>query len=164
MAAPETESDYDPYVWHDDTIYGMRFHKPDLAGPDLTSPDLCADDWTSLFTLDIDHIVAWVPAGERVRFRVAPADLIFRDVCDLEMAVDWGDSKGQIGLHEPSIDHIARAPVAGPEGRPPRFQWRIALNHPADGAIGFCARGFDLNLRRAPVLRDEQRSVRTAQR
>ena len=159
MAAPETESEYDPYAWHDDTVYVMRFHTPDLISP----PDR-PDDWASLFVLDIDHIVAWACAGEDVRFSVAPADLIFREVCDLEIAVDWGDSNGLIGLHEPPIDHMAREPVAVPGGRSPVFQWRIVLNYPAGGAIDFRARGFDLKLRRPPVLRDEQRCIRTAER
>ena len=152
MMAAALQADYDPYVWHDDALYGMRFHTPDL-----NAPDPLASDWTSLFILDIDHIVAWVSAGDGVRFRVVPADLVFREVCDLKMAVDWGDSKGQIGLSEPAIDRIERDPVAVADGRPPMFQWRIAFNHPAGGAIGFRARGFDLNLRREPVLRDEQR-------
>ena len=152
MAASATQADYDPRVWHDDTLYGMRFHTPDLIAP---SPD--AADWASLFILDIDHIVAWVCAGEKVSFRVAPADLIFREVCDLEMAVDWGDSNGQVGLHEPSIDQITRDPVPVADGRPPMFHWRIVFNHHAGGAIGFRARGFDLKLRCDPVLRDEQR-------
>ncbi len=152
MTAPATQTDYDPYVWHDDTLYGMRFHTPDL-----TTPNPGASDWASLFILDIDHIVAWVRAGETMRFRIAPADLIFREVCDLEMAVDWGDSDGQIGLHEPAIDQIERDPVAVADGRPSMFQWRIALRNPTGGVIEFRARGFDLNLRCDPVLRDEQR-------
>lgn len=152
METPDTETDYDPYAWHDDTVYAMRFHTPDLSAPLDT-----ADDWASLFVLDIDHIVAWVGAGTTARFRVAPADLIFREVCDLEMAVDWGDSGGLVGLHEPSIDQIARTPVAASSGRPPMYRWRIAFNHPAGGEIGFRARGHELRLRRDPVLRDAQR-------
>ena len=156
MAArnPETrpDPDYDPYAWHDDTVYGMRF-----CTPDLISPHEITDDWTSAFILDIDHIVAWVRAGNGIRFRVAPADLIFCDARDLEMVIDWGNSGGQIGVHEPSIDHIAREPVADSGRGPPPYRWRIALNHPAGGEIAFHARSFKLNLRCPPVLRDEQR-------
>jgi len=152
MAAHNSDSDYDPHAWHDDTVYGMRFHTPDLI-----SPHELADDWSSLFILDIDHIVAWVRDGDEMRFRVAPADLIFHDACDLEMAIDWGDSGGQIGVHEPSIDHIARESVSVPAQAPPLYRWRIALNHPAGGEIAFHARGFEMNLRCPPVLRDQQR-------
>lgn len=152
MVAPPPDPEYDSHAWHDDTVYGMRFHKPDLI-----SPHGLPDDWTSLFILDIDHIVDWVRADAGVRFRVAPADLIFRDASDLEMAIDWGDSGGQIGVPEPSIDFIGREPASRSRGVAPYYRWRIVLNHPAGGEIAFCARGFELNLRREPVLRDEQR-------
>lgn len=156
MAASKPDTgpnpDYDPHVWHDDTIYGLRF-----CTPDLISPHEAADDWTSALILDIDHIVAWVRAEHGIRFHIAPADLIFLDANDLEMAIDWGDSGGQTGVHEPSIDFIAREPVAGAGQVPPLYRWRVALNHPAGGEIAFHARRFELKLRCPPVLRDEQR-------
>lgn len=161
MATPAPDLDYDPYVWHDDTVYGMRFRTPDLLSPHLL-PDggplqLASGDWTSAFILDIDHIVAWVRNDDGIRFRVAPADLIFLDVCDLEMAIDWGDSGGRTGVHEPAIDHIIRVPLPDATSPAASFRWRIVMNHPAGGEIVFRARGFELNLRRPPVLRDEQR-------
>lgn len=152
MATPETDPGYDPHAWHGDTVYGMRFHTPDLIAPHEN-----ADDWTSAFILDIDHIVARVRADDAMRFRVAPADLIFRDARDLEMAVDWGDSDGQIGVHEPAIDRIERSAVAGGAGRAVSFRWRIVLTRPAGGEIAFRACGFELNLRCPAVLRDAQR-------
>ncbi|MGB0572827.1 MAG: hypothetical protein ACPGQM_12350 [Alphaproteobacteria bacterium] len=152
MLAPATQADYDPHVWRDDTLYGMWFHA--LA---LVAPNPGAADWASLFILDIDHIVAWDCAGEKVRFRVAPADLIFREVCDLEMAVDLGNSNGQVELHEPTIDRVTSNPVAVTGGLSPLFNWQIVFNHPTESAIGFRARGFHLKLRCDPVLRDEQR-------
>ncbi|MDA0785693.1 MAG: hypothetical protein O3B37_05320 [Proteobacteria bacterium] len=161
MATPAPDLDYDPYAWHDDTVYGMRFRTPDLISPHL-SPDgvplqLASGDWTSAFILDIDHIVAWVRSEDGIRFRVAPADLIFLDACDLEMAIDWGDSAGEIGVHEPAIDHIIRVALPGATPSTPSYRWRIVMNHPAGGEIVFRARGFELNLRRPPVLRDVQR-------
>lgn len=150
MVARQHDPDYDPYVWHDDTVYGMRFCTPDL----ISAPD-AGGDWTSAFILDIDHIVAWVRDGEQVRFLVAPADLMFRNVCDLELAVDWGDADA--GMREPSIDHIDRLPVAGVAGAGSLYRWRIVLNQPARGHIEFRADGFELRQRRPAQLRDEQR-------
>lgn len=148
MAASTSEPEYDPHAWHDDTLHGMRFRTPDLV----------RGDWTSAFILDIDHIVAWVKEGDAMRFRVAPADLMFHDVCDLEMAIDWGDSRGQVGLSEPSIDRITRETVETPGTNPlaPLFRWRVVLNWPTGGEITFHARRYDLALRRTPVLHDEQ--------
>lgn len=62
-------------------------------------------------------------------------------------------------LHEASIAGITREPVPDQEGYPVRehYRWRIALNWPQGGEIGFGARGFTQTLRAEPVLLDEQR-------
>lgn len=62
--------DGDPRPGHDDTIYAIRLR--------TTDPD--ADDWTSDFVRDIDHIAEWVRDDERMHFRATPADLVFRGV------------------------------------------------------------------------------------
>lgn len=159
MAARNPESrpgpDYDPHAWHDDIVCGMRFHTPDLTSPQQIRGEI-ADDWTSMFILDIDHIVAWVHGEDGDRFHVAPADLIFRNVSELEMTIDWGNTGAEMGMHEPSIDHIARTPVPDGKGRGSRYRWQIVLKRPAGGEIAFQADGFELRQRCPPVLRDEQ--------
>ena len=145
------EIDFDPTRWHDNTLYGLGFEIGDPA----------RDDWRSDLLLDIDHIVEWVRAAEqRMRFRVAPADLIFHDVTDLALAVDWGDSGCQTALNPASIDRITRERQA-PEAQKicldrPYYCWHVLLNWPRGGRIAFGASGFTLALRAAARLCDEQ--------
>ena len=150
MASQDPVSDIEGLSWHDDTLYGLRF---DVG-------DSFQGDWRADLVLDIDHIVAWV-RGEagKVRFRVAPATLVFHGVTDLKIAIDWGDSGDRTALQEASIAGITREPVPDQEGYPVRahYRWRIALNGPQGGEIAFGARGFTQTLRAEPVLLDQQR-------
>ena len=150
MSDDASRSDFESLSWHDNTLYGLR----------LDVGDSFRGDWHADLVLDIDHIVEWV-RGEagRVQFRVAPATLTFHGVTDLRIAIDWGDSGDRTALHEISIDGITREPVPDQPGYPARehYRWRIALNWPKGGAIGFGAKGFTQTLRTQPVLLDEQR-------
>ena len=149
MTPSAEASDFERTVWHDDTLYGLRL---DLGDPDR-------DDWRGNLTLDLDHIVEWVcGVDRRCRFRVAPATLTFHDVTDLQVAVDCGDSGGQVALHALSIDGIARERIVDQKicFDRPYYRWRIAFNWPEGGEIRFGASDFTLDLRGEPVLQDEQ--------
>ena len=144
------ESDFDSWSWHDNIVYGLRIDVGDPA----------RDDWHSDLVLDIDHIVEWVRGtGGGVRFRVAPATLAFHNVTDLSLAVDFGDSGGQVSMNELSIDAITRQRVEDQKVclDRPYYRWGIALNLPSGGEIAFCASGITQALRAEPVLLDEQR-------
>ena len=150
------ETDFDRLSWHDNLIYGLRIDAPD--------PD--CGDWRSDLVLDIDHIVEWLPqaaaggnapAGE-ARFLVAPATLVFHGARDLRIRLD--PVMAGAGLNEWAIDRVTRepaGPASGAAGAPPLFRWRIALNLPAGGEIGFDATGFSQTLRADPVGVFEQR-------
>ena len=139
--------EFAPYLWHDNPIYGLR----------LDIGDARAGDWRSELVLDIDHIVAWVcGTDEPGRFQVAPATLTFHDAGDLCIAVDCGDTGGQVALHELSIDRITREPVRNQKVclDRPFYRWRIELNWPEGGLIRFAASGFTQVLRADPVPSD----------
>jgi hypothetical protein len=145
-----SDADFARLSWHDDTVYGLRFAVGDID----------RGDWRSELVLDLDHIVEWLCGSDRgVRFRVAPATLVFHDTTDLRIALDWGDSGQRTALGEPQIDAITRAQV--PDQKicldRPYYRWRIALNWPPGGEVGFGASGFTQTLRAAPVLLDQQR-------
>ena len=145
-----TGAEFERLSWHDNALYGLRF---DVG-------DSCRGDWHSDLVLDIDHIIEWVcDADGQCRFRVAPATLTFHDVTDLKLAVDWGDSGCRTVLHEVSIGRITRERVEDQKIRldRPYYRWRIELNWPQGGEIGFGASGFTQALRAEPVLRDEQK-------
>src|SRR5512142_25972 len=90
--------------WHDNLVYGMHLR--------------CADPernvWRSELVLDIDHIVEWVPqSGGGMRFLMAPATVIFHDVSELKVAIDFASDFGyRRNLNELSIDRLIRQPIA----------------------------------------------------
>jgi hypothetical protein len=145
-----TEADFDRMSWHDDTLYGLRF---EVGDPEHNT-------WHSNLVLDLDHIVEWRCAGEgAMRFRVAPATLMFHDVTDLRIDVDFGDSGSRTAMNELAIDDITRQRVADQKiclDRP-YYRWRIALTLPRGGAFAFGASGFTQMSRADPVLLDRQR-------
>ncbi|MEM7223660.1 MAG: hypothetical protein AAF495_11810 [Pseudomonadota bacterium] len=144
-------SAYDPLLWHDNALYGVRFVIGDPA----------RDDWRSDLELDIDHILEWLKAENgRMRFRVVPASLTFHDVCDPNLSLDWGDSGLQTALNPASIDRIERA-QQDPAAQKicldrPYCRWQVQFNWPRAGAIAFGASGFSLRLRAEARLSDEQ--------
>ena len=149
MAQPASNPDFDDRSWHDNALYGVRLDVGDSA----------RGDWHADLVLDIDRIVEWLCGADgQVRFRVAPATLTFHHVTDLRIAIDCGDSGGQVALHPLSIDRITREQIADKKiclDRP-YHRWRIALNAPQGGAIVFGASGFTQILRADPVLLDQQ--------
>jgi hypothetical protein len=147
---PWKTDEFSPYLWHDNAIHGLH-----LA---LGDPD--SGDWRSELVLDIDHIVTWDCGAEHgSRLRVAPATLTFHHAGDLCLAVDCGDTGGQVALHELSIDRIERAPVADQRVclDRPYYRWTITLNWPNGGIIRFAASGFTLALRGDAVATDTPR-------
>lgn len=139
--------DFTPYLWHDNPIHGLRLEIGDVA----------AGDWRSELVLDIDHILSWACGPEGARFQIAPATLAFQNAGDLCLAVDCGDTGGQVALHTLSIDRITREQVQGQKVclDRPYYRWRIELNWPAGGLIRFAASGYTLALRGDPVTTDQ---------
>jgi hypothetical protein len=136
--------------WHDNLIYGLRFDPPD--------PD--REDWRSDLIFDIDYIVEWICGTDGgVTFRIAPATLVFHDVTDLSIAVDYGGGGYPQTLNELSIASITREPIRreGAAGPLPYYRWTMALNLPTDGEIAFGASGYTQTLRAEPTLHKEQR-------
>ena len=139
-AAPQ-----DRTSWHDNLIYGLHLR---CADPDRGV-------WRSELVLDIDHILEWLPQpGSRMRFLMVPTTLVFHDVSDLAIALDFGAATGNgLNLNELSIDDITREPVPG--AAPTDYHWRIGLNHPPGGEIHFRASQFT-QIRTAPPLACEE--------
>jgi hypothetical protein len=149
LVPQDATDDFDGRAWHDNALYSLRLDVGDVA----------RGDWRSDLVLDLDHIVEWLCGMEgQVRFRVAPATLTFHHVTDLRIAIDCGDSGGQVALHPLAIDTISRERIEGQKicFDRPYYRWQIALNWPQGGNITFGASGFTQVLRAEPVLLDEQ--------
>jgi hypothetical protein len=154
MKRVHTHADFDEISWHDNEIWGFELQ---IGDPDR-------DDWTSDLVLDIDHIVEWVRSADGMRFRVAPADLVFHGATDLRIGIDCGPIGQQVSLMLPSISHIQREPIQDQRVflDRPYYRWCIPLNGYPDGEISFGAYGFTQTLRREPVLCDVQRLDRAS--
>jgi hypothetical protein len=140
----------DRLSWHDNLIYGLQ-----LWGAD---PD--RNIWRSDLVLDIDHIVEWVRGADgRVKFRIAPATLVFHDVRDLKVDVDFGGGGYPQNLNELSIAKIDKEPAATEAKTAGRafYRWGFELNLPQGGEIVFGASGYTQTLRAPARLVDEQR-------
>lgn len=136
------------FSWHDSLIHAIRFRTPEPA----------SGIWHSDLVLDIDYIVEWLcgPADSG-RFRVAPATLVFHDVTDLRLTIDFGDSGFGQAINLPSIAAIWKEPAVAKNAIEPieYYRWRIELNLPKDGEIVFGASGYEQQFRAEPKLVDE---------
>ena len=77
---------------------------------------------------------------------------------DLQVAIDCGDTGGQVALHALSIDVITRERIVDQKicFDRPYYRWRIAFNWPQGSEVRFGASDFTLDLRAEPVLQDQQ--------
>ncbi|MSP82332.1 MAG: hypothetical protein EXQ94_05210 [Alphaproteobacteria bacterium] len=136
--------------WHDNLIYAFRF---DVGDSDR-------GEWWGDMVLDIDHILEWVRGNDgRIGFRVAPATLVFQDVANLQVTLGQAAGDHPRTLGELAIDRVTKVAIPWPwsDARLPYYRWRIGLNAPAGGVIGFLASGFTQTLRAEPVLLEQQR-------
>jgi hypothetical protein len=98
-------------------------------------------------------------ADGRMKFRVATATLVFHEVSDLRIEIDFVAAGLRHNLNELAIASIDRRPVESEAGIAKRDheRWRIELNLPRGGAISFTSSGYDLTLRAPSQLLGEQR-------
>lgn len=131
--------DYNPNAWHDNHIHGFSIREGENGAGSLV--------------LDIDHITEWLPPKDGLfSFKLAPAYLVFHEISDLVIAIDYAGLPAAI---QPlSIGKIERQEMADENGYM-YMQWRIEINWPR-GAIAFKGRGFSLELRAEPVESSSQ--------
>lgn len=121
-----TTDQFDGLSWHDNAIHAFRIAEGD-------------DGCSGQLTLDIDHILEWVAPTDRNKnfsFVVSPADLIFLQVTNLVISIDYVSSSA--ALQPMTISEIHREIVTHPNGYS-EFAWNIELNWPAGSFISFCS-------------------------
>lgn len=119
-----TIDQFDDFGWHDNAIHAFRIAEGD---------DACSGQ----LILDIDYIREWVPPagqGGRFSFVVAPSDLVFHEVTDLVISIDYASCSAS--LQPMTIDEIHREVYSYPNGYS-SFSWKIELNSPVDSFISF---------------------------
>lgn len=138
-----TELDFEDLSWHDNFIHSFHFD---------------AHDFESQFRLEIDHILQWInPTQDSYGFWIAPASLVFDNVTDLRIDIEFDKSGYQTVIHQVPIHLITRSlvPVQKICFDRPYYVWTIETNWPA-GEISFGASGFLQTLHSQPVLKEEQ--------
>lgn len=129
------ESHFEKMTWHDCKIYAMTFE------PDKQE-----------LIFDIDFILKWVePKNEETdyNFWVAPANLIFKNVYDLNINLSSVDV---------IIDDLNRENAAIPKNAAHikeklEFDWIIETTN---GSIVFKSVGFEQYLRKEPIFSNKQ--------
>ena len=127
-----TDADFANMSWHDCSIHAFSLN----------------DSYELL--LDIDYIFKWVTAGKRFKFWMSPCTLIFKNVYELEFDSYW---------KLPIIDSIEWSNPQKPKnaeytGRDIEYDWNIGM---VSGAMSFKSVGFDLHVRKQPILIREQK-------
>jgi hypothetical protein len=138
-----TDADFDHLSWHDNFIHSIHFD---------------AHDFQSELRLEIDHIVQWVkPTPDSFAFWIAPASLVFDNVTDLKIDIEFVKSGYQAVIHQVSIHVIERVPVPLQKICRDRayYVWTIETNWPA-GEISFGASSFIQTTHAQPVLTEHQ--------
>ncbi len=143
-----TEADFERLSWRDCQVWGVAFHAGD------------AHDLSSDLVLDLDFIVDRIAGaeGKPTRYRVAPASLVFSEVTDLRMSLDWGTSGFPLSINPPSIEAIERECVPDRMVYPARryYSWQIRFSWPPGAEIVFKSVGFTQTLRSEPQVIEKQ--------
>lgn len=142
---PPDPDGFEHLSWHDCSLHGIALRIGDPA----------AGDWTAELVLDLDYITDSVRGPGGTQFMLAPATLVFHDVRDAKISIDWGNTM----LHPVAIDGIERELDEGGQ----YYLWRIKLNWPTGGEITFGATRFTQTIRGKPVV-CEQDHLPTAAR
>jgi hypothetical protein len=133
-----TDEDFDRMSWHDNAFHGIRISEGEYGSGTLT--------------FDIDYILDWVKLESGgIGFRIAPATLIFFEVTNLVVNIDY--AKPTAGLTPFSVDSVNRTEQV--RANYTAIVWEINLNWPV-GSISFEATGFEQSLRSDPVLSEQQ--------
>jgi hypothetical protein len=130
-----TEPPLELRSWHDNAVHAFS----------LTDPN--RENGTSTLTLDIDHIVEWIPGDKFYQFRIAPALLRFYGVFALRMSLDY--SVGPIAVTPFQISGIERAEEETPYAR--IVHWKLGIVCPT-GEITFDAHDWSLTFTGPAVL------------
>jgi hypothetical protein len=99
---------------------------------------------------DVDYIVEWICPPSRpgpARFRIAPANVVFENVADVNITVE--SQQGSITISEVGRTKRQSLPGASVES----WHWVFKCE---EGVISFDASGCQLALRQQPMLSDVQ--------
>ena len=127
-----TNEDFDDMGWHDATVYSMSFPQADYV-----------------LKFDIDYIFKWHWGATKVNgWDVAPCSLVFENVSDLKVSLDWG-MQGDTSIMDITRDN----PRPSPNGQVVLWDYLVEFDV---GNLSFTATGFIQTVRRSAVFSDSQ--------
>lgn len=134
-----TEQDFEELSWHDNYIHGFSLVAGEHGAGELV--------------IDLDYILDWQGRNQdgQYQFRIAPAELTFAEVTNLNFSLDYASVSAAMGPF--SIDGIERHVEA--RERYNAIVWTINVSFPA-GQIIFEASGFRQVLRGTAQVTDQQ--------
>lgn len=143
-----TEADFEHLSWRDCHVWGLAFRTTH------------ANDPASELVFDLDFILEWICGadGKVSRYRVAPVTLVFQEVTDLRIGLDWGTSGFPVSVNPPMIEGISREWVPDRVVYPARryYRWQIRFAWPPGAEIVFKSVGFIQTPRAEPVVSEAQ--------
>ncbi len=126
-----TDADFESLSWHDNHDNGLSIREGACGSGQLV--------------LDLDYITEWRCVDKTCSLMLAPADLTFEEVTDLEVGIDFrGIAMGPLSIS------VIRREAIEETSRFGRYRWRILFDFPKS-EIAFMAAGFVQELRAAPV-------------
>ena len=136
-----TNENFDAISLHDSKVHGVQF---------------CIDvaKFQSDIVFDIDYIVESA-CDSGFQFMVAPAELRFHNVTDLNLSINWGESGFQNSVSGPFIIELAREPAETKMRVKNYYLWKIVCNNEKYN-ISLGASDFTLTLLSDPVASSEQ--------
>ncbi len=131
--------DFEKIQWHDNAIHGFRILEGDIA---------------SELVFDIDFIAEWLaPLNEKYSFKLAPSSLIFHEVSDLVISINYAIASAAV---QPMIIHeIQQELIRYPNGCK-SFRWKLNMNWPPNSFFSFCSPGFSQHQRMEPITTEAQ--------
>ncbi|MBB1519902.1 hypothetical protein [Aquipseudomonas guryensis] len=131
--------DFGKIQWHDNAIHAFRILEGDVCGE---------------LIFDIDFIAEWLPpTNEKYNFKVAPSNLIFHEVSDLVISINYAEASAAV--QPMAIHEIQQEPITYPNGYS-TFRWKINLNWPPNSFFSFCSPGFNQSQRMEPIITEAQ--------
>lgn len=136
-----TEADFEPLSWHDNAVHGIRIVEGSYGAGNLI--------------LDVDHIPEWLPGhggGKALQFRIAPAELTFRETTNVKISIDYAGASAAptpFSIHQITFETITN--VTGAKGR----KWRIEIDWPK-GDITFESSRFTQRFTGEGMIVDRQ--------
>ena len=126
-----TDAEFEVLGWHDCRLHSIRLPDEEFS-----------------LSFDVDYIFKWEKESDQFKFWVSPCDLVFSNVSNLKIDLNYRDSMLLF------ISKIKRSnPRSSPNGKVIIWDYLIECDN---GDMAFSTTGFQQTIRSQPVLSESQ--------